>query len=173
MRVRKKKDKLPEMNNMETRFFSLEIRESNKLTKAFQIIFGILCIAIACFWLIYNFGAVRSDNTLWITVAFLFGFGAYMIYSGLGYAAKYIVFGNEGIKLKHNSLLPVKLMATSMIEKIEVFPLKVQFYLKSSKMILLRFGVSDTEKVEQIKDEIIKFASDNNINLVLKNEEIL
>jgi hypothetical protein len=158
---------------METKYYSLEIRESNKLTKVFQIIFGILCIAIACFWLVYNFSAVRSDNTLWITVAFLFGFGAYMIYSGLGYASRYIEFVTEGIKLKHNSLLPVTIMTTDQIEKFEVYPLKVQFFLKSSKMILLRFGVSDPQKVEEIKDEIIKFSSDSNINLVIKNEEIL
>lgn len=157
---------------METKFFSLEIRESNKLTKAFQIIFGFLCIGIACYWLVYNFSAVRSDNTLWITVVFLFGFGAYMIYSGLGYAAKYIEFGSAGIKLKNNSMMPAFLLETVKIEKLEVYPLKVQFFLKSSKMILLRFGVSDTDKVEQIKDEIIKFASDNNINLLIKNEEI-
>jgi hypothetical protein len=161
------------MKNMETRIFSLEIRENNKLTRAFQIIFGILCIGIACFWLVYNFRAVKSDNTLWITVAFLFGFGGYMVYSGLGLAARFIEFGNEGIRLKNNSVMPPTLMETTNIEKIEIYPLKAQFFLKSSKMILLRFGVTDTEKLELIKDEIIKFSGDNNIKLDLKNEVIL
>lgn len=157
---------------MEPKIYSLEIRENNKLTRIFQAVFGLLSIAVACYWLVYNFKAVKTDNTLWITVAFLVAFGAYMIYSGLGYAGKFIEFGNEGIRLRNNSILPAVLLAAINMERIEVYPLKVQFWLKGPKMIRLRFGVSDTQKIERVKDEIMKFAEQNNITLELKNEEV-
>jgi uncharacterized protein (DUF342 family) len=59
------------------------------------------------------------------------------------------------------------------IDKIEVFPLKVHIFHKSSKKILIRFGITEPEKIELIKDEIITFASANNIITEIKNEEIL
>lgn len=158
------------MIDMENKFFSLEIRETNKLVRIFQIVFGIICLLIALFWVIFNIRSVKADRTLWITVAFLCGFGIFQIFSGLGYAGRFIEFGDEKIRLKKSSLLNVQLISAEQIEKTEVFPLKVLIILKSSKKILIRFGVTDTEKVEQIKDEMIHFATRNSINLELKNE---
>lgn len=155
---------------MEKRHFSLEMREDNKLTKVFQIIFGILCIAIAVYWLIYNFKAVRSDGTLWITVVFLTGFGCYLIWSGLGYAYRFIEFADDQIRIRKNSFFPVNEIKTSEIVKIVVFPLKVTIEKKSQKTILIRFGVSDIEKIERIKDEFGTFAEANRIMFELRNE---
>jgi hypothetical protein len=157
---------------MENKIFSLEIRENNKITRIFQIVFGIVCIGISVFWIIYNFRSAIADGTLWISVVFLCGFGAFQIYSGLGLASKYIEFGTGRIRLKNNSLFPSVDLSAENIEKIEVFPLKVHLFPKSSKKILIRFGVTSTDKVELIKDEIITFASVNNIKLDIKNEEI-
>jgi hypothetical protein len=56
------------------------------------------------------------------------------------------------------------------VEMIEIYPLKFIVKFRSSKRILTRFGVSDIEKIELIKDEIIKFAADHNILLEIKNE---
>jgi hypothetical protein len=158
---------------MEKKTISLETRENNKITRIFQIIFGIACISIAVFWIIYNYRSVKADRTLWITVAFLTGFGAFQIFSGLGFAARYIEFGTDNIRLKNNSLLSPVDLSVSNVERIEIFPLKALIFLKSAKKILIRFGVTDIEKVELIKDEIMTFASANNIGLELKNEQLL
>jgi hypothetical protein len=155
---------------MENKFFSLEIRENNKLVRIFQIIFGILCLFIAGFWLIFNISSFKADSTLWITVAFLSGFGAYQILSGLGYASRFIEFGDDWIRLKKNSLLPVRLLMAEQIEKTDIHPLKVLIILKSSKKILIRFGVTDSQKIDLVKDEIFSFTSRNSISLELKNE---
>lgn len=158
---------------MENKIISLETRESNKLTRIFQIIFGFACICIAVFWIIYNYRSVIADGTLWVTVVFLCGFGAFQIYNGLGFASRFIEFGTGIIRLKNNTLCaPVELRAEN-IEKIEVYPLKVHIFPKTLKKILIRFGVTYPEKVEIIKDEIISFASNNNINMEIKNELIL
>ena len=155
---------------MEKRHFSLEMRENNRLTRVFQVIFGFLCIAIAIYWLIYNFTSVQSDRTLWITVAFLTGFGGYLIWSGLGYAYKFVEFMENRIRIRKNSFLPAVDLSSEDIEKIEVFPLKVTIARKSSAKILIRFGIGNVERIEQVKDEFTKFASDHNISFEIRNE---
>ena len=157
---------------MGKKYFSLEIRDDNRLTKIFRIIFGLLCCAIAIFWVIFNFRSVKSDGTLWITVAFLVLFGVFQIYSGFGLATRFIELSTNNIKLKKSSLLRATDLHADQIEKIELFPLKVLFYIKPVKKILLRFGISEPEKVELIKDEIISFADSNNLTLEIINEEI-
>jgi hypothetical protein len=165
-------NKLPEILFMDKKLFSLEIRDDNKLTKIFRIIFGLICFAIAIFWLVYNFRAVKGDRTLWITVAFLVSFGLFQIYAGFGLATKFIEISADKIRLKKNSMLQAVDLYADQIEKMELFPLKVQIYTKSGKKTLLRFGVSNPEKVEEIKDEIIKFASGNTFTFEIKNEEV-
>jgi hypothetical protein len=155
---------------MENRFYSLEIRENNKVVRIFQIVFGIICLFIAGFWVVFNISSVKADSTLWITVAFLSCFGAYQILSGFGYARKFIEFSDDRIRLKKNSLLPERLINAGQIEKIDVYPLKVLIILKSSKKILIRFGVTDSQKIDLVKDEFINFNSRNSISLELKNE---
>jgi hypothetical protein len=157
---------------MDKKHFSLEIRDDNRLTKIFRILFGLICFTIAIFWVAYNINAVKEDRTLWITVAFLVSFGLFQIYAGLGFATKFIEISADKIRLRKNSLLPAVDMNADQIEKIELFPLKVHFFTLSGKMTLLRFGVSDAEKVEQIKDEIIKFASIHPFIFEIKNEEL-
>jgi hypothetical protein len=158
---------------MEKKHFSLDLRENNMLIRISQIIFGSVCIAVAGYWLVYNIKAVKSDGTLWITVIFITGFGAYLIWSGFGYGHRFIEFTGDMIRMKKNPFLPQIDMIASEVEHIEVYPLKFIIKLKSSKAILTRFGVSDIEKIELIKDEIIIFASDHNIPLEIKNENVL
>jgi small-conductance mechanosensitive channel len=157
---------------MENKYFSLEIRDDNNLTKIFRIIFGLICCAIAIFWVIYNIRSVTEDRTLWITVAFLIAFGVFQIYAGFGLATKYIEFGQSAIKLKKNSLLPVVELTANQIERVELFPLKVVFCQRAGKKVLLRFGISDPDKIELIKAEIINFSDSNNLKLEIISEEI-
>ena len=92
---------------METKYFSLSSDENNRLVKIIQVIFGIVCFAVAIFWLIFNIGSLKADSTLWITILFLSGFGFYQIWSGLGKATRYIKIGTDKIWLKKNIMLPV------------------------------------------------------------------
>ena len=76
------------------------------------------------------------------------------------------------IRLKKNSILaPVQIVAGDM-ERVEIFPLNVVFYLKSSKRILLRFGTTYHEVNEKILDEIIGFAEGNKIPMEVIEEKI-
>lgn len=157
---------------MDKVYFSLDTRDDNRLTRIFKIILGILCIAIAIYWLVFNLLAVKQSGTQWITVAFLVGFGAYQIYAGLGYAGIFIELFSEKIRLKKNPILPLKDIPADLIEKIELFPLNVVFFLKSGGKNRLRFGISDPDKIEDIKKRIIEFADANGLRLEIMREEI-
>jgi hypothetical protein len=157
---------------MDKVYYSLDFREDNRLTRVFRVIFGFLCVAIAIYWLVFNLRTGGHVGTQWITVAFLLGFGAFQIYSGLGFAGNFIEISNEKIRLRKNSILPVTEFTAARVEKIELFPLNVIFFLKSGGKKRLRFGISDPDKVENIKKGIVEFAELQNIRLDVINEEI-
>jgi hypothetical protein len=165
-----KKNKLPEIDFMEKKYYSLETRDDNRVTKIFRIIFGLMCCAIAVFWITFRFISVRTDSTQWITISFLMLFGIFQILAGMGLAVKFIEIYADKIKLKQNSVLPAIELLAENIERIELYPLKVIFYILNDKKILLRFGISNPDNVELLKEEIIKFADSNKLTLELMSE---
>lgn len=157
---------------METKHFSLGPDETNTIIKIIRVLFGLVCIAIAIFWMIFNFRSVPTDGTLWITVLFLTGFGLYQVWAGFGRTLRYIQIEGDRILLKKNSLLPMTEMKSTEIKKIEVFPLNLIFHFHNGGKTILRFGTTYTDNIDPVKDEIEKFASLNNIDLDLVAEEI-
>ena len=157
---------------MEKKYFSLGSVENSRLVRIIQIIFGVICFAVAIFWLIFNIKSLRADGTLWITIIFLTGFGSYQIFSGLGFTTRFIEIHSDKIRLKKNGVLPVVEILGKDIQKIELYPFNLFFYLKTNKRILLRFGATYVDTNEKIKDEILIFSELNSINLELKEEKI-
>ena len=157
---------------MEMKFFYLGTGENSRLIKIFRILFGVVCIVVAVFWLIININSIKSDGMLWITIVFLAGFVFYQIWSGLGLATRFIEIAPENIRLKKNSFFPPEVISAADLEKVEVFPLNVIFYLKRRKKILLRFGTIYHEVNEKIMDEIIGFAERNNVPIEIIEEKI-
>jgi len=157
---------------MVKKYYALSNVENNKLVKIIQIVFGIVCFAVAVFWMIFNIRSLKTDGTLWISVIFLTGFGFYQVWSGLGKATRFIEIGKEIIRLKKNILLPPVNISSGEIQKIELYPFNLIFYLKSKKKILLRFGASYQEKNEDIKDDILVFADENSIETEIVEEKI-
>ena len=157
---------------MEAKYFSLSSAENNKLVKIIQIVFGIVCFAIAIFWLIFNIRALKADGTLWITIIFISGFGFYQIYAGLGYAIRFIEISSDKIRIKKNIILPAVGLSATDIHKIELYPFNLIFFLKSGKKFILRFGATYQDKNEKIKDEILIFAEQNSINNEIMEEKL-
>jgi len=157
---------------METKYFSLSSNENNKLIKIIQIVFGIVCFVVAIFWLIFNIRLLKADGTLWITIIFLTGFGFYQIWSGMGRAIRFIEIRSDRIVLKKNIVLPSIEISTGEIEKIEIYPMNLIFFLKPKKKVLLRFGSTYYTTNELIKDEIIGFAESNKISIEIMEEKL-
>src|SRR5450759_4430146 len=157
---------------MEKKYFALSSLENNKVVKIIQVVFGLVCLVIAIFWLIFNIRAMKADGTLWITIIFLSGFGLYQVWAGLGKAIRFIEIDSDKIRLKKTVLLPVVELAAEDIQKIEIFPFNLIIYLKAKKRIILRFSTTFYETSEKVKDEILRFAELNAINAEFVEEKI-
>ncbi len=157
---------------MESNYYSLEVNKSNRVTRIFQLAFGIICAVIAVIWAILNINMLKSNGTLWITIILLLGFAYYQIITGLGKAEKFIEFSQSSIKLKKNSLFPVRVLKAPDIQKIEAFPLNLVFFLRSGKRLILRFGTTYTDIIEPVRKSLQTFCTGNNISLEFKTEEL-
>jgi hypothetical protein len=157
---------------METKYFSLSSVENNRLVKIIQIVFGIVCLAIAIFWLIFNIRSLKADATLWITILFLSGFGLYQVWAGLGQATRFIEISSDKIRLKKTVILSAVEIPVSEIQKIELYPFNLIFFIKTNKRILLRLGANYQETNEKIKDEILIFAELNSIKIEMVEEKL-
>jgi energy-coupling factor transporter transmembrane protein EcfT len=157
---------------MEKKYYPLSSVENSKVVKIIQVIFGVLCFAVAGYWLYFNLRSLKTDSTLWITIIFLAGFGFYQIWSGLGQATRFIEISTEKIRLKKTVLLPFAEFTKEEIEKIDIFPFNLTFFLKSGKKSILRLSSSYYETNAAIKDGIIDFAEVNSISFELKEEKI-
>jgi len=153
---------------MEKKFFTLEPKENPRLMRLFQIIFGIICILLAIYWVIFNGKSLKVDKTFWITIVFLASSGFYQILAGTGKTDRFIETGPGRIFLKQNSVLPGIALAPSDVKKMELFPMSIVFSLANGKKIIFRFGISDTEIIEQVRNEIISFGRLNGIEAEIK-----
>ena len=149
-------------------YFQLSSSDKNRFVNVLKIIFGVACIAIGVYWAVYSEVIV----SMWITILFLFGFGFYQIWSGLGKAERYIIIDKTYIRLKKTIFLSAKHIKASEIGKIEIFPLKIEFYFNEKTKFTLRFGTTYVETNEKVVDALIKFAKQNAINLELQTEKI-
>jgi energy-coupling factor transporter transmembrane protein EcfT len=156
---------------MEDKYFSLELNKANRFTRIFQLVFGIICSVIAVIWLILNLSTLKSNGSLWITIIFLFGFAFYQINSGIGRADKFIEIGQTVIKLKKNSLFPPQELRAADIDKTEIFPLNIIFFMKSGKTVILRFGTTFTDIIDPVKEAIDNYCNRNNLKLEIRIEE--
>jgi hypothetical protein len=157
---------------METQYFSLELHRSNKLTKIFQLVFGIICAGVAVIWLILNLSTMKMTLGLAITVLFLLGFAYYQIVSGLGHADKFIEVGGDKIRMKKNSIFPVEEVRADEVENVVIFPINIVFMLRSKKKIMLRFGTTYTDIINPAKDAIENFCQRNSLSYEERNEDL-
>jgi hypothetical protein len=157
---------------MENKYYPLGNSEDNRIINSIRIVFGIICIGVAVFWLVFNIRSHETAGTSWITTIFLTGFGIYQILAGLGRATRFIEFGNDFIRLKKNAVFPPAVINVTEFERIELFPMNSIFILKSGKRIMLRFGAVNQDINENIKDEILTLADTNKISLEIKVEKL-
>ncbi len=157
---------------MEIKYFSLGTIENTRLIRIFRLIFGIVCITVAIFWITLIIRSLKPNITTWISILFLAGFGFYQIWSGIGHADRFIEIASDCIRLKKNSILPVVDMPADKIEKIEFYPLNIVFFLKSKRRVLLRFGTTYNDIIENVTEEVISFAELNKIQSKVIEERL-
>lgn len=157
---------------METKYYPLGSAEDNRLVKFFRAFFGVVCVALAVYWLIFNIRAESATGSIWVIVFFLTVFGIYQVMAGFGMATRFIMISREAVKIKQNAFLPAEQFSHEDISKIEFFPLKVIFIYKSGKKLQIRFGTINYETNEKIVDELVSFSDLNNIPFEIREEEL-
>lgn len=157
---------------MEKIKYLLEQKDNSRIIRVLQIIFGLVCIILGIFWVIFNFNTIKGSGSAWITILFITSFGLYQILSGMGKTTKYVQTEDQRIIIKQHAVLPAVELKASDIEKIDLYPLSTWFILKTGKKVILRFGTSYPEIIKPVEDSIIEFGSVNGIKLEVKKEEI-
>jgi len=157
---------------MKEKYFDLDPDNKTQLVKILQIIFGILCIAATLYYFFSGIISGASKITLLTALLFLLFFGIYQIMSGLGRTKKYFRLTHNSISFKQHSVLPVTDIQSDNIDKLELYPLSIKFFLKNSKKIKFRFGISYPEIIDPVKQEVIGFAEDHSIPWIEVPEEI-
>jgi hypothetical protein len=157
---------------MEKKTYLLETKDNPRIVRILQIIFGIVCIILALFWIIFNFSTIKGNGSAWITILFITSFGIYQILSGLGKTLKYVQTEDQRIIIKQHAVLPAIELKASDIEKIDLYPMSTWFILKTGRKIILRFGISYPEIIKPVEDSIIEFGEANGIKVEVKKEEI-
>ena len=157
---------------MDKKYFPLSSVENNRVIKIVQLAFGIVCIAIAIFWLIFSIRSLKVNGTLWITIIFLSGFGIYQVWAGLGRATRFIEISSDTIRLKKTVVFPTVVISAGEIQKIEVFPFNLIFIFKTGRKNVLRFSSTYHETNEKVKEEIFRFAEINSISIENVEEKL-
>lgn len=147
-------------------------REDKALVKIMIIIFGILCIITAGWWAVFLVKYPGNENIFWLASIFLFLFGIYQLYSGLGYARRFISRRNGILYIRQNSLLPGREINSGRVSQLEVRSMDMVFHFDNSSRFRVKLGIRYPDLGQKIKSFIIEFAEDNNIDIFYKNEPL-
>lgn len=150
----------------------LDDRDDKTPVKIFTVIFGILCIFTGGWWTVYLIKFPENNNAFWAASIFLFLFGAYQIYAGLGHARRYIYREKDYIIIRQNSLLKEKKFYSMDITQLEVRPMDIVFHLRMNARFRMKLGLKYPDLGQKIKTFIIDFAEEKNIEIFYKNETI-
>lgn len=153
---------------MENKYFSLDERPEKGFVSTLMVIFGILCLGTSGWWAYFLVSSPDQQNMFWVATIFLFLFGAYQIYAGLGFARRYIKICGSKIRLRQNSFFPPVDLESGLISLITIRSADVVFKYDREKSYKLKLGIRYPDLGENIKTEIITYAESNKIEVFYK-----
>jgi len=153
---------------MDNKYLSLDERPEKGFVSALMVVFGILCIGTSGWWGYFMFISPEKQNIYWVATIFLFLFGTYQIYAGLGYARRYIKIEKGIITIRQNSFFPPRKLETGLISEIIIRSADILFDYDEGKKFKLRLGIRYPDLGESIKSEIENYAETNKIEVYYK-----
>ncbi len=157
---------------MTEKYIPLDDRPDKKIIRIIMVLFGILCLITSSWWALYLVKYPGNENVFWIATAFLLLFGLYQIYSGLGFAARYIKIEGQQLTIRQNSIAPSRIFGSDKIEKIEIGTMDIVINLSDGGRYRIKLGLKYPDLGENIKERIIEFATENRIDLFYRHEKI-
>ncbi|MDZ7739778.1 MAG: hypothetical protein U5K32_12070 [Bacteroidales bacterium] len=147
-------------------------KEDKPLVKIMVIIFGIMCIITAGWWTVFLIRYPDNENIFWAGSIFLLLFGLYQLLSGLGYTKRYISRTNGELLIRQNSLMPVKNLQASQLRQLEIRSMDMVLHGHNSSRLRIKLGIRYPDLGQQVKEFVIRWAEDNNIEIFYKNEAL-
>ncbi len=148
---------------MEEKKISLDIHENTKVSRLFQLLFGIVCLVIAVMLLINLIKTGNHSTTSIIVVAFLFLFGIWELLASAGITVRYIAVTKEKIILKDKYIVPARDIAVGEIKEVEFKPLSFTIYLTDGTDVRVRLGNYYSDRSIEVLETIEHFSRQNSI----------
>ena len=157
---------------MSEQYISLGERENKLAVRIMIIIFGLLCIFTAGWWTVFLLRYPDNEKIFWAGSIFLLLFGLYQLYSGLGYARKYVKRENSNISIRQSSLLPARKLGSEQIKQLEIRSYDMVLHLNDLSRMRIKLGLRYPDLGQEVRDFIIEYAEDNNIEIFYKNDAL-
>jgi len=146
-------------------YLNLSERPENLFVRIMMVIFGIMCLFTSGWWALYLLRNPGNEKSFWIATIFLFLFGLYQVYAGLGYARRYIKSEGDKLEVKQNALLRTRTFKKDILEKVEIRSADILIKSKDGARYRLKIGIRYPELGEKIRNMVISYAEINNINI--------
>ncbi len=157
---------------MKYEYIRLDDKPDKKFVSVFLVIFGFSCLLTSGWWALFLVRVPENENVFWLGTIFLLLFGLFQIYSGLGFAKRYLIVEKTNITIRQNSLLPAKRLTKNSISKLEVRSMDIKFFLNNGNIFRLRLGLKYPDLGENVKTRIIAWSEENSIDLFYKYDKI-
>ncbi len=159
-------------NIMDEQTILLGEKEDKSLVRIMVVIFGALCIFTAGWWAVFLIRYPDNEKIFWAGSIFLLLFGIYQVYSGLGYARRYISRKNGTIIIRQNSLLPSRKIQSEQINQLEIRSFDMVFHINDSSRLRIKLGLKYPDLGQRVRDFVTDYAKANNIEIFYKNEPL-
>ena len=157
---------------MKYEYIRLDDKPDKKFVSFFLVIFGFLCILTSGWWALFLVRVPEYENIFWPGTIFLLLFGLFQVYSGLGFAKRYLIIEETCLTIRQNSLLQAKKLTKNSISKMEIRSMDIKFYLNNSNIFRFRLGLKYPDLGESVKTRIIAWSEENNVDLFYKYDKI-
>jgi hypothetical protein len=152
----------------ETRY-SIDLHENTRSGRLLKAALGVVCLAVAVWFLFSIIGTAASIGTAWIATGFLLLFSVWLIGSGFGLTERYITVGNERIILKRDFYRPPVTFTSSSLKAVRFGPLLITFFT-GDKKITLMMGAYYPERSAAIMEAVDEFCRQHGIEIREDNQ---
>lgn len=144
--------------------YSIDLHENRKGEKAGRILLGAASLAVTG-WYFYSItGTAASTTSSWVAIVFLFLFGLWMIFSGLGYTKRYIIVSDEKVILRQEFYRPPLVFTPGSLRAVEFRPLTIIFITESGN-VSLRLGTYWPENTARILEAVEEFCMQHSVEI--------
>jgi hypothetical protein len=150
---------------MEAEKISLDIRESTKLNRYFQLFFSVLCFIVAGWFFLKLLSTKTLTGSNGLAVIFLLLFGFWELLSGLGITQRYLIISEGDITLKCRYFSKPVIFKPDEINLVAFKPMSFVIVSKTGEKTVLKLGNYYQERTLKILESLKDFCIKNRISV--------